>query len=70
MLFCTRQESSHQEGDHEVVGSWVHPGDTASRLACQSRLGTEDEFNQLAHVRRLYGSQQTLPQGPFWSTVH
>jgi hypothetical protein len=39
-------------------------------LTSKSRSSVEKEHGRMAHVRRLHGSQQTLPKGPIRVTTN
>jgi hypothetical protein len=66
----TRQKGSNQEGDYKINGSRIYKRNSSSRLARESHSSIEKEHGRMTHVRRLHGSQQTLPKGPVQVTVN
>jgi hypothetical protein len=66
----TRQEGSNQKGDYKINGSQIYKRNSSSRLASKFCFSTEKEHDRIAHVRRLHGSQQTLPKGPIRVTAN
>jgi hypothetical protein len=66
----TRQKGNNQEGDYEINGNRIYKRNSSSRLASESHSTIEKEHGRMAHVRRLHGSQQTLPKGPVRVTAN
>jgi hypothetical protein len=56
------KKGSNQEGDYKTNGSRFYKRNSLSRLASESCSSTEKEHGRMVHVRRLHGSQQTLPK--------